>query len=185
MRHVFLVLVFLGPPGIPGSFSEVPGAVAGELSQNENDVATNWEGRESGLAQPFTGIIGNKKEWKDLWEKAFRKKAPSVDFKRYAVACVFLGHYPGWWYSISLPQHSVSDSTVIVPYELVDLIVELRGDGNTLIREYGCRGQYKMRVVEKKPGFHMRAELVGRPQIPLKSDFKEILEKDRIGVPND
>jgi hypothetical protein len=176
---VFFTMIFLGVANLPGSFLPAIDAAAGELSLKSKSMTTEWEGNESELAEPFTGIVANEKDWNTLWKAAFRNEAPVVDFKINAVACVFLGHYPGWWYHIGLSQPYVSDSTIIVPYDLVDLIVELARDENgSIAKEYGCRGQYKMRVVEKKPGFSMRLEQVGRPQVPLKSSFRKILEKD-------
>ncbi len=180
---VFFVLISFGPACLSGNPFE---ATAGELSQEKKSV-TEWEGNESEPAKPFAGIIATEKDWKALWKKAFRKKAPAVNFKRYAVACVFLGHYPGWWYHIGFGRPHVSGSTMVVSYSLADLRVELRDDGTRgpWSKEYGSRGQYKMRVVEKKHGFSMRLEQVGKPQIPLKSGFDELLGKNRLGVPDE
>jgi hypothetical protein len=180
---VFFVLIFSGMAGISGNLFQAIDAAAGEPSLKDKSMTTGWEGNESELAEPFTGIVTSEDDWKKLWKTAFRSEAPAVDFRLNAVACVFLGHYPGWWYHIDLSQPSVSDSTIIVPYQLVDLIVELTRDENgAIVREYGRRGQYKMLVVEKKPGFSIKLEQVGKPQVPLKSSFRKILEKDRTGV---
>jgi hypothetical protein len=46
-----------------------------------------------------------------------------------------------------------------VRYSLVDLGVKLIDDGKqSLVKEYGTRGQYKMRLVEKKQGVSIRIE---------------------------
>lgn len=174
---IFIVSCFITLAGF-GIRSE-----AGNASMKGSGPAIEWEGRESKLAEPFTGVIGTEEEWRALWGKAFEQEAPRVDFNRYAAACVFLGHYPGWWYSIGMPQPRVSDSTIIVPYELVDLIVEQRADGGNSMREQGSRGQYKMRLIEKKPGFSMRLEMIGAPRVSLKRDFEEKLDKDRFVAP--
>ncbi len=90
-----------------------------------------------------------------------------MNFRKHAVACVFLGHYPGWWYVIDMLEPYVSDTTVIIPYQLVSLIVELKSDGpRNVERRYGSRGQYRMQVVEKKAGYEMKMQMVGNPEIP-------------------
>ena len=62
---------------------------------------------------------------------------------------------------------------------MVALIVELQGNRDGFIREYGSRGQYKMQVVEKMPGREMRMGQVGKPTAPLREDSGKVLEKDR------
>lgn len=174
-----LLIAALMAPGINVCFSGSSSVSAGEIPRKGEGVTTAWEGRESDLTEPFTAIIGNSQDWNNLWRRAFNGKPPKVDFKRYAVACVFLGHYPGWWCRIAFPQPYESGSTIIVPYQLADLIVELGPEAGKS-GQYGSRGQYRMQLVEKKPGFSMRPILVGKPQIPLKNGFAEILEKDRL-----
>jgi hypothetical protein len=182
---IVLAFAFLELAGISADFSTGGIASAAEPAKKGEDPAALWEGNESELAEPFTGVIGDMKEWTELWEKAFGKIPPSVDFERYAVACVFLGHYPGWWYYIALSEPRVSGSTIFIPYQLVDSIVELsRGDGSGITRKYGSRGQYRMKAVEKKPGFSLRMEMVGKPQVQLKDDFEAILKKDSFGEPD-
>lgn len=182
---IALVCAFLELAGIPAGFSMGATSSTTEPSNTGIDPTALWEGNESELAEPFTGVIGNDKEWTDLWGKAFGKKPPTVEFDRYAVACVFLGHYPGWWYHIDLSEPRVSGTVIFVPYQLIDLIVELTADENGLTRKHGRRGQYIMKVVEKKPGFAMRMEMVGKPQVRLKSDFEALLKKDMSGESNE
>ena len=75
------------------------------------------------------------------------------------MACVFLGHYPGWLYHVGFGEPEISGSTMTVRYSLVDLGVKLMDDGKrSLVKEYGTRGQYKMRLVEKKQGVSIRIE---------------------------
>jgi hypothetical protein len=177
---VMFALVLLAATAIPGAYFQVTGAAASEPLQKSKGPQTKWEGTESELVEPFTGIITNKTDWKELWIKAFRKDAPKLDFQRYAVAFVFLGHYPGWWYNICWAEPYTSGATIVVPYELVALIIELQNDGKgPSLREQGNRGQYKMKVVEKKPGFFIKISQIGEPQVQLKKNFGSLLEKDR------
>lgn len=51
-----------------------------------------WKGSISNQKTKYTKFITNNEEWVSLWKRAFDKKAPKIDFKHYAVACVFLGY---------------------------------------------------------------------------------------------
>jgi hypothetical protein len=139
------------------------------VSGPDRNAATEWKGSESELADPFVGVITEKKDWDSLWKRAFGKKAPSTDLKKHAVACVFLGHYPGWWYSIHIGPAHVEGRSMVVPFGLVALIMELRSSPGP--GKQGSRGQYLMRVVEKKEGYDYRMEMVGRPQVPPTNGF--------------
>ncbi len=161
---------------LSGGFPKPAEAAAGEPSPKKS--VTEWEGNQSDLVKPYAGIVSTQEEWKALWKKAFGKKSPPVNFKRYAAACVFLGHYPGWWYHIGFGEPYTSGSIIVIPYSLVDLRVELMDDGKKgAFRQYGSRGQYKMRLVEKKKGFSMKLEQAGKPQIPPRNGFDEKLDK--------
>jgi hypothetical protein len=115
-----------------------------------SNTIMEWEGNESELSEPFNGVMTSTDEWDSLWMRAFGKKAPPVDFGEYAVACVFLGHYPGWWYKINIFEPAPEGESLIVGYELVSLVVEDQGD--PAFRNHGSRGQYRMKVVKRKPG---------------------------------
>lgn len=176
LSTILVTLIFLCLAFLSGGFPKSAEAAAGESAPKKN--AAEWEGNRSELVKPYAGIVSTQEEWKGLWKKAFGKKSPPVNFKRYAAACVFLGHYPGWWYKIGFGEPHVSGSAIVVPYSLVDLRVELTDDGKRgAFRQYGSRGQYKMRLVEKKKGFSMKLEQVGKPQIPPRNGFDEKLEK--------
>jgi len=166
---VFLALIFPASLCLSGS---LPEAASAELSP---EAVTEWEGAESEITEPRAGVVVTAEEWETLWKKAFGKQAPAVDFNRFAVACVFLGHYPGWWYRIGFGEPEVSGSTLNISFSLADLVVELedRGKGG-MFREYGARGQYKMRLVEKKQGFPIKLQQVGKPQVPLRKAFDDL-----------
>jgi hypothetical protein len=137
-------------------------------------AATEWEGHESELVDPFVGVVTGEEEWNDLWKRAFGKKAPPVDFSEFGVACVFLGHYPGWYYSIHIEEPIKEENTIVIPFGIVDLIVELRmAPGLT---PQGNRGQYSMKIVSKIPDHGFRMEMVGHPQVPLKNGFPNIIK---------
>lgn len=178
---LFLLLSFFGPDSAWGGIGRTAAA-----EHSPKRPVVEWEGSESELKKPFAGVIDGERDWKDLWKKAFGKKAPVVNFKRYAVACVFLGHYPGWWYRIGFSEPESSGSSIVVRFSLVDLVVELMDNGKRgLLGEYGTRGQYRMRLVERKQGCTMRIEQDGKPQISLKRGFDELLDERKSGVPDE
>ncbi len=138
-------------------------------------AALEWEGSESEQADPFVGVITTDKDWDSLWSHAFGKEAPRVDFRTSAVACVFLGHYPGWWYAIKIMEPYVEANSVIVPYELVSLIVEPQGVQN--FGEQGSRGPYRMQVVKRMAGMDFKMKAIGTPQVPLQRPFPPVSDK--------
>ncbi|MFZ2446010.1 MAG: hypothetical protein WAW37_06610 [Syntrophobacteraceae bacterium] len=156
---LFFVFIAAGPADAR------QGAKSG--SKANTGAATEWKGSESDLAAHFISVVSDEKTWKELWKNAFRKNAPRVNFRKHAVACVFLGHYPGWWYVIDMLEPYATDTTIIIPYQLVSLIVDLKSNGQKNVeRRYGSRGQYLMKVVEKKAGYQMKMQMVGNPEIP-------------------
>jgi len=145
-----------------------PPSGAGEGRNAKARPALEWQGNESNKSGHFIGVISDREQWRALWKEAFGKKAPRVDFTKKAVACVFLGHDPGWWYSINILDPRESGSTVVIPYELVSLVVEIGGgnDGGIIGKRYGRRGQYRMRVVDRKPETPMTMQMAGQPEVP-------------------
>lgn len=170
LMTVFLTLIFPASACLSGN-----GPEAASAEPSSGAAVMEWEGAESEITEPRAGVIVGAEDWEALWKKAFGKKAPEVDFNRFAVACVFLGHYPGWWYRIGFGEPEVSGSTLNISFSLADLVVELedRGKGG-MFREYGARGQYKMRLVEKKQGFPIKLQQVGKPQVPLRKAFDDL-----------
>lgn len=170
MRFVFTVLgilmVVLSSPNspVPECFGKDKVAASGKASAS--GPAMEWEGSESEQAAPFIGVIADEKEWSSLWKRAFGKHAPPVDFRTSAVACVFLGHYPGWWYKIKIMDPYVEGNSVIIPYEFISLVVELQGGSR--LGEQGTKGPYRMRTVKKKAGCDFEMKQRGTPQVPLR-----------------
>ena len=134
-----------------------------------SSTITEWEGSESELSDPFIGVISGREEWDSLWRRAFGTTAPPVDFAKYGIACVFLGHYPGWWYKINISEPVREGNSLIVGYELVSLVVEIEGDSP--FGEQGSRGPYRMKVVAKRPGFTFQMKEVGITQVPPRKRF--------------
>jgi hypothetical protein len=112
-------------------------------------ASMRWEGGESSIKQLLQTAITTDAEWTDLWKRAFGKAAPPMDFTRNFVACAFLGHNAGWWYSIGFSEPVVQEQTLLVPYTLVMLRVS---SGPEAFRNPGHRGQYAMKVFPKRPG---------------------------------
>ncbi len=102
-----------------------------------------WKGNASAQKEPFIQIVETSDEWNKIWLNAFEKAAPEVDFHRQVVACVFLGHQADWLYSISIGEPVRRGGVWVVPYGLADVILELS-------RPFQARGQYAMKVLERK-----------------------------------
>ena len=112
-----------------------------------------WKGSSSFQQEKFTKVVTTDKEWADLWKRAFDKPAPAMDFERYAVACVFLGYSADWLYSIGFDQPFIRENKRVIPYYLVELILELSAP-------FKAHGQYHMKVFEKTNGVDMVVEEV-------------------------
>lgn len=110
-----------------------------------------WEGFVSQQKEAFIKVVVTPEEWTALWQRALDQPAPAVDFERHAVACVFLGYSAPWLYSIAFGEPQVRDTTLVIPYGLADLILELSGP-------FKAGGQYAMKVVEKRQGFGLTLE---------------------------
>lgn len=118
------------------------------------------KGFASNQKEEYIKVIDNQKEWAELWSRAFDKPSPSVDFERYVVACVFLGYSADWLYSISLGEPTRRGDSWVIPYSLVELVLELMGP-------FKARGQYYMRAYEKKTDAKMILEKV-EPSLLIK-----------------
>jgi hypothetical protein len=132
-------------------------ACAGAQPETAKAAATpappgqEWEGFVSQQKEEFIQVVTTPEEWSALWKRAFDQPAPTVDFERHAVACVFLGHSATWLFSISLGEPQVRDQTLVFPYSLAEMILELSGP-------FKAGGQYAMKVVEKRQGYRLMLE---------------------------
>lgn len=115
-------------------------------------ASIRWEGTESNIEQLLQTAITTDAEWTALWKRAFGKAAPPMDFTRNFVACTFLGHNAGWWYSIGFSEPVIQKQTLLVPYTLVMLRVS---SGPEAFRNPGHRGQYAMKVFPKRAGLEI------------------------------
>lgn len=125
-------------------------------SYNETDYkGMEWEENLSKQSAEFIGIVETQEEWTWLWKRAFEKSAPIIDFDKYAVACVFLGHSAKWLYSIEFGETFMRDDKMVVPYALIEVMLRLAGP-------FKAGGQYHMKVFEKKKGVKMILEKAGQ-----------------------
>lgn len=111
----------------------------------------SWVGNESAIATLLQTAVTTNAEWTDLWKRAFGKDAPAIDFGRYFVACAFLGHEPGWWYSIHFDEPVVEGKSLVVPFTLVMLQVD-RGPAKDPFGKDGFHGQYAMKAFPRIDG---------------------------------
>ncbi|MRR05446.1 MAG: hypothetical protein EG828_00650 [Deltaproteobacteria bacterium] len=107
-----------------------------------------WEGYLSHQSDELVTVITDGKEWNSLWQRAFGAPAPEIDFEKYAVACVFLGFQSDWLYSIHLEEPCIEGNLMIIPYDLMEIILELE-------EPFRASGQYRMKAYEKKKGYGM------------------------------
>jgi hypothetical protein len=114
------------------------------VNNSANAIAegSEWTGSISNQKERFVKIVTTKNEWDALWKRALDKPAPNVNFDRFAVACVFLGHDADWLYSIGFGKPYVRGEIMVIPYSLGMIVLELMGP-------FKAGGQYKMRVYKK------------------------------------
>jgi hypothetical protein len=129
-----------------------------------------WEGKESAVGEPLDIVVTDGGEWRRLWRRAFDKDAPEMDFDRFFVACVFLGHRAGWWYSISLGDPAVKGEALEVGYGLVMLKVDAPP---SVFKNPGFRGQYRMKAFPKRGGLKpvLRMEFKEGEFMPVEREF--------------
>lgn len=158
-RYCFLLCAFLLTllmwPVLSGAGTKpVPGApdpTGLDAAPAPARLGQTWEGHLSGQKEPFIKVVTDPTEWRILWQRAFDAPSPELDFERYAVACVFLGHSAPWLYSIAFGEPHTRGETVVIPYGLSDLILELNGP-------FKAGGQYRMKVLERKFGHSYELE---------------------------
>lgn len=101
-----------------------------------------WEGNQSRQIAEWIKVVDTQTEWAELWKRAFEKPAPHMDFEKYAVACVFLGHSAEWLYAIEFDTPFMKDGMLVIPYGLMELELRLSGP-------FRAEGQYHMKVFER------------------------------------
>lgn len=104
-----------------------------------------WSAYVSKQKEPFVKAVDNAEEWSALWQRAFEKPAPEIDFNKYIVACVFLGYSADWLYAIAFSEPYLRNGEMIVAYRLIEMQLRLSG-------QFRASGQYAMKVFERKPG---------------------------------
>jgi hypothetical protein len=119
----------------------------------------SWKGSASQIREPWQGVVENPADWSALWQRAFGEPAPDVDFRRYVVACVFLGHRADWLYAISLGNPEEQGGRWVIPWSLAPLVLELA-------KPFRARGQYLLKVYERPPGGLL--VLDQHPQTPVR-----------------
>lgn len=144
-QHYFLICLLLL------LFIFLPVTVRSEPSLPDQHQNLTWKGSISNQKEQFIKVVETQKEWTELWKRAFDKLAPAVDFEKYVVACVFLGHSADWLYSIGFGQPFMRDNLLVIPYGLSEIILELSGP-------FKASGQYSMKVFEKKKDVKMILE---------------------------
>jgi len=110
-----------------------------------------WEGNGSKQIIEFIRVVETQEEWSQLWKRAFDKPAPEMDFDKYAVASVFLGHSAEWLYSIGFGQTFMRGNQMVIPYALFEVMLRLSGP-------FKAGGQYHMKVFEKIKDVKMTLE---------------------------
>ena len=132
-------------------------ALAGLLEKagaGRDYLGMEWKGNVSKQKEPFVKVVETPKEWTELWARAFEKPAPEMDFDKYVVACVFLGHEAEWLYSIGFGGPAMRGNQLVIEYSLHDVMLRLSGP-------FKAGGQYHMRVFEKKKDVQMILEEAG------------------------
>jgi ankyrin repeat protein len=117
-------------------------------------LGMEWKGNVSKHKEPFISVVETQTQWSDLWLRAFEKPAPDMDFEKYAVACVFLGHEAGWLYSIGFGGPVMRGNQRVIEYSLHEVMLRLSGP-------FKAGGQYHMRVYEKAKDVKMILEEAG------------------------
>jgi ankyrin repeat protein len=126
-------------------------------------ASMTWKGSESGIASRRQMAITTDAEWTALWKQAFGKEAPPMDFNRYFVACVFLGHDAGWPCAIGFGDPVVQGKTLVVDCTLAMLQLSMgRPSGRDVSDRAGTGGQYAMKAFPNRE----RLEIVVRVHSP-------------------
>ena len=143
-HHLLLFILLL-------LFIFVPVVVRSEISLPSAPKNMTWKGSISSQKEEFIKVVETQEQWSELWKCAFDKQAPNIDFGKYVVACVFLGHSADWLYSISFGKPFMHDNSMVIPFGFAEIILELSGP-------FKASGQYSMKVFEKKKGIKIIME---------------------------
>lgn len=125
-----------------------PEKVLKDIPEPRQTGIMDWEGFMSRQRDEVLTVVTDDREWNGLWESAFGRPAPRVDFDRYAVACVFMGYSADWLYDIHIGDPQADKNILRVPYGLNEIILELSGP-------FRASGQYRMKAIERKKGYGM------------------------------
>ena len=117
-------------------------------------LGMEWKGNVSKQKEPFIKVVETQKEWSELWLRALEKPAPNVDFEKYVVACIFLGHSAQWLYSIGMGKPVRRGNQLVIEYDLIDVMLRLAGP-------FKAGGQYYMQVFDKPKDVKMILEEAG------------------------
>jgi len=138
---------------IEGSYPAVVSLLE-KAGANRDYLNMEWKGNGSKQKEPFIKGVETSKEWSELWLRAFEKPAPDMDFEKYVVACIFLGHQADWLYSIVIGQPVLRDNQLVIEYGLIEVMLRLSGP-------FRAGGQYHMQVFEKVQGKKIVLEETG------------------------
>jgi len=144
-QHRFLIFILLL------LFMFFPALGRSETLQPASSQNMTWKGSISSQKEEFIKVVETQEQWSELWKCAFDKQAPNIDFGKYVVACVFLGHSADWLYSISFGKPFMHDNSMVIPFGFAEIILELSGP-------FKASGQYSMKVFEKKKGIKIIME---------------------------
>jgi len=117
-------------------------------------LGMEWKGNVSRQKDALIKVVETPEEWSGLWARALEKPAPDMDFEKYVVACVFLGHEADWLYSIGFGQPVLRGNQLVIEYSLMEVMLRMSGP-------FRAGGQYHMRVFEKAKGVKIILEEAG------------------------
>ena len=113
-----------------------------QTSTGKPPLVMEWKGNISNQKEPFIKIVETRETWNDLWLSAFEKPAPDMDFKKYVVASVFLGHQADWLYSIGFAEPVPRGDVWVISYGLAEIVLDLA-------KPFKASGQYAMKVFSR------------------------------------
>jgi hypothetical protein len=131
--------------------ADLPGETAStgeDIPFPRQNGSLDWQGFISAQSTKLVEVISDKRAWNNLWSRAFNSPAPEVDFNKFSVACIFLGHDADWLFGINFGKPSEEGSELVIPYYLVELELKLMGT-------FRASGQYRMKAFEKRNGLTM------------------------------
>lgn len=134
-----------------GLMPSVSSAELRQVSADKPSLAMEWKGHISNQKDEFIKVVETRGEWTALWRRAFEQPAPKVDFKKYVVACVFLGHQADWLYSIGFEKPVRRGDAWVIPYGLTEIVLDLA-------KPFKASGQYAMKVFAKRKDAKMILE---------------------------